>query len=81
VEAVEEGNRSVQQWPLHHTPPHASWLNQVELFFSILTRGLLRHGELNSVDDLGAKILAFINDYNQRAKPFRWTYDGRPASC
>jgi transposase len=63
---------------MHHTPTHASWLNQVELFFSILTRGLLRHGEFDSVDDLAAKILAFIEDDNQRAKPFRWTYDGRP---
>jgi transposase len=63
---------------LHHTPTHASWLNQVELFFSILTRGLLRHGEFDSVEELGARILAFINDYNQQAKPFRWTYDGRP---
>jgi hypothetical protein len=50
----------------------------VELFFSILARGLLRHGEFDSVEDLGAKILAFVQDYNQRAKPFRWTYDGRP---
>ena len=58
--------------------PMPSWLNQVELFFSILTRGLLRHGEFDSVQDLGTKILAFIADYNQRAKPFRWTYDGRP---
>lgn len=63
---------------LHHTPTHASWLNQVELFFSILARGLLRHGEFDSVEELGDKILAFIKDYNQQAKPFRWTYDGRP---
>ena len=64
---------------LHHTPTHASWLNLgIELFFSILTRELLRHGEFDSLDDLGAKILAFIQDYNQRAKPFRWTHDGRP---
>ena len=63
---------------LHRTPTHASWLNQVELFFSILQRRLLRYGEFDSVDDLADKVIAFINDYNLRAKPFRWTYDGRP---
>jgi transposase len=63
---------------LHRTPTHASWLNQVELFFSILQRRLLRYGEFGSVDDLAARVIAFINDYNKRAKPFRWTYDGRP---
>jgi transposase len=63
---------------LHFTPTHASWLNQVELFFSILQRRLLRRGEFSSVDDLAARIIAFINDYNRRAAPFRWTYDGRP---
>ena len=63
---------------LHTTPTHASWLNQVELFFSILQRRLLRYGEFDSVDDLAERIIAFINDYNRRARPFRWTYDGRP---
>jgi transposase len=63
---------------IHHTPTHASWLNQVELFFSILERRLLRRGEFDSVDDLAQKVIAFINDYNRRAAPFRWTYDGKP---
>ncbi len=63
---------------LHFTPTHASWLNQVELFFSILERRLLRHGEFASVDELASRIVAFIEDYNRRAEPFRWTYDGRP---
>lgn len=63
---------------IHNTPTHASWLNQVELFFSILQRRLLRYGEFTSVDDLADRVIAFINDYNRRAKPFRWTYDGRP---
>lgn len=62
----------------HYTPKHASWLNQVELFFSILTRRLLRRGEFASRTDLVAKVMAFIGDYNQRTKPFRWTYDGTP---
>jgi hypothetical protein len=56
----------------------ASWLNQVELFLSILQRRLLRRGEFESVEDLGNRTMEFINDYNRRANPFRWTYDGRP---
>ena len=63
---------------LHFTPTHASWLNQVELFFSILERRLLRRGEFDSVDHLADRVIAFIKDYNRRAAPFRWTYDGRP---
>jgi transposase len=63
---------------LHFTPTHASWLNQVELFFSILERRLLRRGEFDSIDHLAERVLAFIKDYNRRAAPFRWTYDGRP---
>ena len=63
---------------LHFTPTHASWLNQVELFFSILERRLLRRGEFASVDQLADRIIGFIKDYNRRAAPFRWTYDGRP---
>jgi transposase len=63
---------------LHFTPTHASWLNQVELFFSILERRLLRRGEFGSVDELAERVVAFIKDYNRRAAPFRWTYDGRP---
>ena len=63
---------------LHFTPTHASWLNQVELFFSILERRLLRRGEFDSVDHLAERVIAFIKDYNRKATPFRWTYDGRP---
>jgi transposase len=62
----------------HSTPSHASWLNQVELFFSILARRLLKRGEFRSVEDLVAKVMAFITDDNRTATPFRWTYDGRP---
>jgi transposase len=75
VEAFLENNKHVH---LHFTPTHASWLNQVELFFSILERRLLRRGEFASVDELAERVIAFIKDYNRRAAPFRWTYDGRP---
>jgi transposase len=61
-----------------YTPKHASWLNMIEIFFSILTRRLLRRGEFSSRQDLADKILHFIAVYDQTARPFRWTYDGRP---
>jgi transposase len=61
-----------------YTPKHASWLNMIEIFFSILTRRLLRRGEFNSRDHLASKIRNFIAKYSRTAKPFRWRYDGRP---
>ena len=65
----------------HYTPRHASWLNQIEIWLSILTRKLLRRGSFPSVADLTARVLAFIAYYNQTmAKPFRWTYQGK-ARC
>ena len=62
----------------HYTPKHASWLDQAELFFSILTRRLLRRGEFTSRQDLADKIENFTIVYYRTAKPYRWTYDGRP---
>jgi transposase len=67
-----------QRFHPHYTPSHASWLNQAELFFSILARRLLKRGEFGSVAELVDRIMAFIADYNRTARPFRWTYDGRP---
>ncbi len=62
----------------HYTPKHASWLNQIELWLSILTRKLLRRGSFLSVADLTTKVLAFIAYYNRTmAKPFKWTYQGK----
>ena len=60
-----------------YTPTHASWLNMVEIFFSILTRRMLRRGDFASRDDLADKIIKFIETYNGTAKPFRWTYDAK----
>ena len=63
----------------HYTPKHASWLNQIEIWLSILVRKLLRRGNFLSVPDLQAKVLAFIDYYNRTmAKPFKWTYHGTP---
>ena len=62
----------------HYTPRHASWLNQIEIWLSILTRKLLRRGSFTSVADLAAHVLAFIAYYNRTmAKPFKWTYTGK----
>jgi transposase len=62
----------------HYTPKHASWMNQIEIWFSILVRKVLKRGNFISVDDLKRKVLAFIEYYNRTmAKPFRWTYQGK----
>lgn len=62
----------------HYTPTHASWMNQIEIWFSILARKLLKRGTFSSVADLKAKVLAFIAYFNRTmAKPFRWTYQGK----
>lgn len=57
-----------------YTPKHASWLNMIELFFSVLTRRLLRRGEFTSRHDLANKILNFIAVYDRTAKPYQWSY-------
>jgi transposase len=62
-----------------YTPKHTSWLNQIELWCSILVRRLLKGGNFTSVEDLRERILAFIDYFNKTmAKPFKWTYTGRP---
>ena len=62
-----------------YTPKHTSWLNQVEIWFSILARRLLKRASFTSVDDLRTRVLAFIEYFNATlAKPFKWTYKGRP---
>ena len=62
----------------HYTPKHASWMNQIEIWFSILARKVLKRGNFFSIADLIRKVLAFIAYYNETmAKPFRWTYQGK----
>lgn len=62
----------------HYTPKHASWMNQIEIWFSILARKVLKRGNFSSIADLIRKVLAFIAYYNETmAKPFRWTYQGK----
>jgi len=61
-----------------YTPKHCSWLNQIEIWFSGLSRRVLRRGNFRSVEDLQAKILHYIAFYNVSARPMKWKYDGTP---
>ena len=65
------------RWKMVFTPKHASWLNQVEIFFSILTRRLLKHGQFTGADDLATQMLAYVEHHNLTARPFAWTYTGK----
>jgi hypothetical protein len=62
-----------------YTPKHCSWLNQIEIWFGILSRKVLRRGSFRSTQELRERILAFIEHFNATmAKAFKWTYTGRP---
>jgi putative transposase len=62
----------------HFTPKHCSWLNQIEIWFSILVRKLLRRANFISIAQLKTRILEFIDYFNRTmAKPFKWTYQGK----
>ena len=62
-----------------YVPKHTSWLNQIEIWFSILVRRVIKRGNFTSTADLREKILAFIDYFNRTmAKPFKWTFTGRP---
>lgn len=62
-----------------YTPKHCSWLNQVEMWFGILSRRLLKRGNFTSTENLKQRVLRFIDFFNETlAKPFRWTYIGKP---
>ena len=62
-----------------YVPKHTSWLDQIEVRFSILVRRVIKRGDFTSAEDLRKKILAFIDYFNRTlAKPFKWTFTGRP---
>jgi transposase len=62
-----------------YLPKHSSWLNQIEVIFGVIMRKVIRRGSFTSVEDLRTKLLNFIAYFNHVfAKPFRWTYTGRP---
>ena len=63
----------------HFTPIHGSWLNQVELWFSVFGRRFLKRGDFASMADFETRLLRYVEDYNRRhAHPYRWTYTGTP---
>jgi transposase len=66
---------------LTFTPTHASWLNQIEIWFGILTRRVVRRGIFKSRQELVDRLLSFIKTYNQEARPFEWTYTGNPLAA
>jgi hypothetical protein len=71
--------RHGHRFVFHYTPVHASWVNQVELFFSILQRQCLRDGSFCSTEELRREVMAFIASWNEnKARPFRWTFTGYP---
>ena len=63
-----------------YTPNHCSWLNQIEVWFGILSRRVLHRGSFASVDILNTKIRTYIEFYNQTAKPMNWKYTGTPVN-
>lgn len=63
----------------HYTPKHASWMNQIEIWFGILMKKVVKRGDFSSTEVLKKKLLDFIDYFNTTmAKPFRWTYQGKP---
>jgi putative transposase len=63
----------------HYTPKHASWMNQIEIWFGILVRKLLKRSSFKSTDDLKNRIIKFIDYFNRTmSKAFKWTYNGKP---
>lgn len=79
-------HKIVAQWveskrriTLHYTPTYSSWLNQIEIWFNILTKDVLKGGAWKSGTQLADQLMEYVKNYNeQRAKPFKWTYTGKP---
>jgi len=62
-----------ERWHVHYTPTYASWLNQVEIWFNLITQRAIRRGTFKSVKELKNKIEEYIRRYNRHPKPFVWT--------
>jgi len=61
------------RYQVHYTPTYASWLNQVEIWFNIITQRAIRRGTFRNVQSLIAKIEQFVSQYNRTSHPFTWT--------
>jgi len=77
TQEVRDWRQAHPHWSFAFTPTHASWLNQIEIFFSIIWRRLLKHGIFTSEDDLAQQMLAYIETYNQTTKPFKSEHRSR----
>ena len=78
---VEFLTRPEHQVRFYYTPKHASWMNQIECWFGILVRKLIRRGSFVSLADLQSRIQQFIDYFNRTmAKPMKWIYSGKPAT-
>jgi transposase len=79
-------NKEVKKWlerkrkfRFHFTPTYSSWLNQVEIWFNLLTRDVIKGGIWKSSEQLASQLMEYVDTYNKtRAKPFEWTYTGKP---
>lgn len=61
------------RWHIHYTPTYASWLNQVEIWFNLITQQAIRRGTFSSVKELVTKIQQYTDNYNRHPRPFAWT--------
>ena len=78
VLGIKRATQLLERVEFHYTPKHASWMNQVEIWLSILVRKVIKRGNFTSIQELKRKVLAFIEYYNRTmAKPFKWTYQGK----
>jgi hypothetical protein len=79
---TEFNHRHGNRFHFLHTPIHASWVNQVESWFAIVQRRVLRHGVFQNVEDLETRVRGFIEYWNTMARrPFRWKFKGYPLEC
>ncbi|MDF2923850.1 MAG: Mobile element protein, partial [Paenibacillaceae bacterium] len=79
--ALRFNARHGNKFEFHYTPIHASWVNQIEIFFSILGKRVLRHGSFVSKADLKRKVMSFITRWNTQDKhPFHWRFKGYSVS-
>ena len=77
-ESVKQWLKGKRKFHLHFTPTYSSWLNQIEIWFNILSRDVLKGGVWKSRGQLVDQIMQYIKTYNEtRAKPFEWTYSGK----